>query len=463
MEKTAQKRSLLNKLRENTDFGGMSAEKVPFLNPGFQAVMDKLRESDDQARSIALGTSVGDTGIEPEDKASLKDLLKEAESALNRREYMKSAAFLSRFHNKIIDIVKSFQTFELDLSAIHEKFLLEDMDDDVKQQVLKHRKRLASSNNKIIKIAGIGDFLHNIFDERGRSLAAWEKRYPEKAKSLKISTSNILKLSKSVFEKLLKYFDEMAKARSKRMVEAYEKYTNDFRKLSNSYDVSFRKYYNDNVKDWADKLAKQNEAIENQIDVPESVKNELELSTPTLDSKDPSPSSESPISSTHDQSPSEPAFSGQAPSAIENSGPQTFKTPTQVYDVPKPTYYAPGGTSTQTPGPVPKASPVPKDLAALVPSQGPVTVPNKPSMPPSSEGIDSAPPFVGMFGGPPTPTLFTGLKPASKKELIASIERLSNESPIIVKKYLTKYAMMLNKSDPQSAKVLLDIANRIEV
>lgn len=459
MEKTAQKRSLLNKLRENTDFGGMAAEKVPFLNPGFQAVMEKLRKADDTARSIALGTIVGDADIDLEDTVSLKDLLKEAESALNRREYMKAATFLSRFHSKIIDIVKSFQTFELDLGAIHEKFLLEDMEDGVKEQVLKHRKRLlsSSSSNDIIKIAGIGDFLHNMLWERGRALAAWEKRYPEKAKSLKTSTSNILKLSKLVLEKLLKYFDEMAKARSKRMVESYEKYTNDFRKISVSYDVSFRKYYNDNVKDWADKLAKQNEAIENQIDVPESVKKELELSTPTLDSKDPSPSSESPISSTHDQSPSEPAFSGQAPSTIENSGPQTFKTPTQVY-------YAPGATPTN--GPIPKASPVPKDLAALVPSQEPVTVPNKPSMPPSLEGIDDASkpiPVAGIFGGPPEPTWHTGLKHASKKELIASIERLSNESPIIVKKYLTKYAMMLNKSDPQSAKVLLDIANRIEV
>ena len=104
MEKTAQKRSLLNKLRENVDIGGIAAEKVPFLNPGFQEVMEKLRQADDQARSIALGEAVGDNGIMPEDPVSLKDLLKESESALNRREYMKAAAFLSRFHNKVIDI-----------------------------------------------------------------------------------------------------------------------------------------------------------------------------------------------------------------------------------------------------------------------------------------------------------------------------------------------------------------------
>jgi len=447
MEKTAQKRSLLNKLRENVDIGGIAAEKVPFLNPGFQEVMEKLRQADDQARSIALGEAVGDNGIMPEDPVSLKDLLKESESALNRREYMKAAAFLSRFHNKVIDIVGTFKTFELDLSAIHEKFLLEGIDDDIKEQVLKHRKRLASTNNKLIKIAGVGDFLHNIFDERGRALAAWEKRYPEKAKSLKNSTANILKLSKSVFEKLLKYFDEMAKARSKRMIEAYEKYTNEFKKLTHSYDISFRKYYNDNVKDWADKLAKQTEVVEKSPDVPESVKKELLLSTPKMDS---------PISSTHDQLPS-----GKPESIIEESGPKTFVTPPLVFDVPQVTHYVPGPTSTQTPGPIPKSPPVPKDLPIPSSESAPTTISGKPNMPVSSEGItDQPPPFAGVFG---PKTLMQGMSPSSAKELITSIEKLSNESPIIVKKYLTKYAMILNKSNPQSAKVLLDIANRIEV
>lgn len=455
MEKTAQKRGLLDKVRENIDLGGIAAEKVPFLNPGFQEVMEKLRTADDVVRSIALGTSVGDQGIDPEDKVSLKDLLKEAESALNRRAYMKASAFLSRFHNKMDDIVQAFKTFEVDLTAIHEKFLLEDIDEDIKDQILKQRKRLqgkkASLKSDLIKEAGIGDVLYNLMHETGRAMAAWEKRYPAKSKAFKNATSNILKLSKSLFEKVLKHFDGMSTARAKRLIEKYEAHTNEIKKLVNAYDVNFRKYYDEHVKFWADKLSEKVETVKEESATVPSIK-ELEIKHPVITPEN------NPISSIHEKQSIAP---GESAHSLKENVPSAL-APTLV-DAPKiQTFYSPGPTSTQTPGPIPKSPKLP-DIKMPSLQSGPATEPSPPPEPEisSSERITSQPPpFQGLFG---PKTVTTGLAPSHAKEIIKNLEALSNESPIILKKYLTKYASILNKSNPKSAKILLDIANRIEV
>src|SRR6266403_1952266 len=101
MQKAAQKRSLLNKLREMTNVGGIASEKV--FHPEFQQLMDKLRnETDDPIRAIVSGEQIGEASP-PDDGIGLKDLLKSARSNVNRREYMKAVADLGRFHKKMND------------------------------------------------------------------------------------------------------------------------------------------------------------------------------------------------------------------------------------------------------------------------------------------------------------------------------------------------------------------------
>jgi hypothetical protein len=74
MQKTAQKRSLLNKLREVTNISGIATEK--FFNPEFQELMDRLRDqTDDPIRSIVSGEAIGNASP-PDDAISLKELLK---------------------------------------------------------------------------------------------------------------------------------------------------------------------------------------------------------------------------------------------------------------------------------------------------------------------------------------------------------------------------------------------------
>src|SRR6185436_11240322 len=193
MQKTAQKRSLLNKLREMTNVSGIAAEK--FFNPEFEDVMNRLRdETDDPVRAIVTGQQIGEAEA-PGDGLSLKSLLSSAKSNLNRREYMKSVADLGRFHKKMHDVVKILSGFRATLDSVHEKFLFKDLDDESKEHLHDLHNRFApkaASRNQeyFLKQANILDFFANIGTERGRALSAWEKRYPKQVAQLKKSSAS---------------------------------------------------------------------------------------------------------------------------------------------------------------------------------------------------------------------------------------------------------------------------------
>src|SRR5580692_7337557 len=120
MDKTAQKRSLLNKIQEGTNIGGKAAEK--YFAPEFERVMNSLRKNDAKIRAIATGQSI--EGADPgPDPIALKDLLKSAKSFLNRREYMSAVADLGRFHNKMVSISKVLSEVNLDIDKVHHEFL----------------------------------------------------------------------------------------------------------------------------------------------------------------------------------------------------------------------------------------------------------------------------------------------------------------------------------------------------
>src|SRR5574338_383594 len=72
---------------------GKATEK--YFNPEFLKVMTSLRKVDNNLRSIVSGESVGtedgDNGDPGKYKISLKALLKQIKSNLNRREYMVAA------------------------------------------------------------------------------------------------------------------------------------------------------------------------------------------------------------------------------------------------------------------------------------------------------------------------------------------------------------------------------------
>lgn len=400
MQKTAQKRNILDLISEKTNIGGNVAENAPFLNPEFKELMDKLRLTDDNARSIALGTAVGG-GAEPSDNMSLKDMIKEAESSVNRREYMKAAAFLGRFHKKVEDLVSALRGFKSDISSIHEKFLLEGLDDETQSHISSLRKRLASDNSPLTKEAGVRDFFVNLFTDRGRSLAAWEKRYPEQGRALKTSTLEILKASKRLFDNISKNFKEMSKFRNKRMIEKYEGVISNVIAMYSPYDALFKGYYLKHIKAYADKLAdKQSIAPENELSVVTPMTPPPSHVAPAIVEKTVVPDLNMPASSMQAIEEDEPVSSQPVPELnVGEKAPDTLR----------------------------ESSPVGKS-------------PKSQSIPPMR------------------------IKdPTQASEILALLESLSSESPLIMKKYLTKYASMISKSNEDLAKKLIDIANRIEV
>lgn len=256
MQKTAQRRGILNKLREKTNLGGIAAEK--FFTPEFSELMNQLREgTDDPVRAILSGTQIGNASA-PDDAISLKDLLKDTKSAINRREYMKAVANLGRFHKKLYDATKILSGFKANVDSIHEKFLFEGLDDDSKKHLTDLQGRInakeASYNQKyFIKEANIMDFFANIGTERGRALAAWEKRYPKQVGKLKNDTTSMLRRSESLMTNVLSTLKDMATARATRNVDKYLLGADKIVKLYAGYDVAFKEYYNANVKGFLEK------------------------------------------------------------------------------------------------------------------------------------------------------------------------------------------------------------------
>src|SRR5271165_3562100 len=91
MDKIAQERGLLNKLREHANITGKLLESI---NPKFQKMMTDLRATDEKIRSYAEQS---------------KELIKSAKSLVNRRDYLSASSTMSAFHERC-----RYITFELD-------------------------------------------------------------------------------------------------------------------------------------------------------------------------------------------------------------------------------------------------------------------------------------------------------------------------------------------------------------
>jgi hypothetical protein len=443
MQKNAQKRGLLDWISEKTDLGGIATERVPFLNhPGFKDVMDNLREVDDNARSIALGKAVGN-GTAPTDGMSLKDMLKGAEESLGKNEYMRAAAYLGRFHKKMEDIVNVFSSFKSNLSDIHEKFLLEGLDPETREHISSLRGRLAYKQYNFVKEAGIKDFFVNLFsDDRGRALAAWERIYNKNGFTLKADIKNILSISNSMFNALSRSFKDLSKARNKRLVGEYEAILSTILKSFPKYDASFRNFYAKNIKAYADKL----------VDKP------LEVTPPSSKEESGKPSSKEKVQSLNlpisaplssEQSTSK-EFSPPAMSAPSVSVPaKTLKEQTSI--IPPPS----SSPSVSLPHDTDKTFSLPEGKIQISPR-------SQTLFPPAPEAISSQPGALEIPIPTDEKTQVSGFGQA-QAALISTLESLSNESPLIVKRYLAKYAAMIQKKDAKLAQSLIEIVNRIEV
>lgn len=423
MQKTAQKRSLLNKLREVTNISGIATEK--FFNPEFQELMDRLRDqTDDPIRAIVSGESIGNASA-PDDAISLKELLKGIKSNINRREYMTAVASLSRFYHKMHDVVDLLKKFNANVDKIHEKFLFEGLDEDNKRHLRDLKKRLSAYDQArdaaFIKEANILDFFTNIVTERGRALAAWEKRYPKQLGKLKKDTGTMLQQAEKLLSTTLSALKEMATARATRNPDNYIKVGNDkIVKGFESFDRNFKEYYSSNVKGFLEKQ---------QFAMPDVV-------------TDPTVSPVNPQAATIPASPLGADLKGDTVVAPVVIPQDTIK---DVPAVPAPSVSIPNITDTT----LGLGSP-PKPVLQSIPP-----LPRIPKI------LTQSPPSPST----PRDTIDTGGKPKKVKpahqDFMESLQALSEESPILLAQHIRRYAKSIQNYDLETSIKLFKLAQSI--
>lgn len=465
MDKTAQKRGPLTKLRENVfNPTGIAAEK--FFNPEFKKVLKDLREKDDQIRAIVTGEKIGDAEA-PSDPTPMKALLKSAKSNFNRREYMSAIAELGRFHKKIFDIVQIINKLNANVDEVHHEFLYKDLSDESKQHLQDLKTRFAEAQqNALIKEASIMDFFYNIGTKRGRALALWEKRYPKKTAKLKSDTTKLLDKSESLFDGVLSALKQMASARSVRNVDEYVKAAGKISAGYAVYDKGFKVYYDENVKGLladislisptksttdSTELGNKDVPVEKEThkiktDFGPDIETGISVAPPKA--KGPEFLSMPPAPTLNDPGTVKPKTPFQAPL------PQAFEKPVAPAPGPSsafaPTMHSPSDGAVGVPA-IPKAAPVPTDLTMPLSAAPPTDPSPAPSFTPSE---------------PPT-------EQRSKSEQIAkeygwahvnfleTLESLSGEHPAILAGVISKYANKIKAKDPKTAIKLLNVVKRI--
>lgn len=245
-------RGILNEIREMVNIPGSYVEG--FFKPELDRVMNALKGLDDRIRSQLTGKKIG-TAEAPQNPMSAKDLLKSARSNFNRREYMAGIADLGVFHKKMYDISQDINRFYVDVNKIHNKFLFEGLDESQKEkfkQLREHMENRASDSTSeyFIKEAGVMDFFHNIGTERGRSLMAWEKKYPKQTKELREGGLRLIESAEGMLANVISALKEMATARAIRRPDDYMEAAQKIKKEFDRFDISdkgFKAYYNNTV------------------------------------------------------------------------------------------------------------------------------------------------------------------------------------------------------------------------
>lgn len=424
MQKTAQKRSILNKIREMANIPGASVEG--FFEPEMKRVMNSLREADDNIRTILSGQKIGKATIDPpDDTKSLKDILKSARSNFNRREYMAGVADLGRFHKRMYDVSKFIEKLRLNVDQIHHNFLFQDLSEQDKERIKKLREHMSSAASVqleyFIKEAGIMDFFYNIGTQRGRALATWEKKYPKVAKDIRDGGLKLLDQADNTLTNTLFLLKEMATARAVRKVDDYMESAHKIQSEYGKFDGGergFKAYYNNIVQPWIQKFDEWEKSRESAP----LISNEQQGQTNNSNIPIPLVNQKLPIT--------------QLPPPPINPNVQNYTTPTVPVSGPTPAINVSNSPSYTTP---------------TIPVSAPLMTPVPASMEPEGNEFKSDQLAKEMW--------------QSKKShinFINSLDKMSNESPKILANYINKYATLIQNNDLETAIQLFNIAKQLK-
>lgn len=399
MDKFAQKRGLLNQLRDVVNIPGSYVEG--FFKPELDRVMNALKKLDDRVRSDLTGKKIGEADAPP-NPISVKDLLKSARSNFNRREYMAGVADLGMFHKKMYDVSQEIDRFYVDVNKIHNKFLFEGLDEAQKEKFKQFRQHMenrtaASAPEYFIKEAGIMDFFHNIGTQRGRALMAWEKKYPKQTKELRDGGIRLIESAEGMLANVISALKQMATARAVRRPDDYldaaAKIKREFDKFD-SGDKGFKTYYNNTILPFL------------------KIKDEIESKEQSTSTK---------------------------PEVIPTTSPENKVELGGITPPPAP------------PGPAPASPPMGGPPGASPPF----------ALPPTEEQAPDTERNIPIPLTPKQPEAKVRVA-ASHKQFLQSLETMSGEDPRILTSFISKYAASIKEQDPETAISLIALVKKLK-
>jgi len=504
METFAQKRSRLNKLREIVNKPVGALKKL--FDPEFEPLWEKMGEVDEKIR---------------EEAENLKEYVKVAKTNFNRREYMTTIRFLGSFHDQIEKIDKQLADLLTSVDVKHHEFLFGELAPEDLKYLTEHlgpkfeRKVPTQKRAFIEKEAGITDWWHNISTDRGRQLAAYEKRFSKDAKELKRQTGILINKSEQLYNLVIVTFKQFGVYYATRKVEEYLKLAEKLRQKFRAYTTAFDSYYNTYVKKYIE-IQRAMQSLPDAQNPIEEIKDVPEAKTPVEEIKD-APKANAPASLENVTPEGElPSFSPQAPSAVISDIPPTL--PSEHPQFPKPISSVPKDTEEDTPeaflvkkkqvpfrpseGPSSSAITVPAPTLSIptVPVPGAAKTPGGTMMSPgvpsrhtvpykspevSPEKVDLTNPVLPK--PPKSPVIrydepteqeankYIQFKPdqstietkrpvgkvKSHKEFLDHLTKLSSESPFVVATYIIKYARHIKEADLEMSEKLTQIAQNI--
>lgn len=474
MDKIAQKRRLRNKLREMVN--APTEKLMGAYSPQFVELMEQLREIDDSIREQA---------------AELKNLLKLAKTNFNRREYMTAITYLGQFHDKLEAIDNELSKLGSAVDIKHHEFLFGDVDQDhidylINQLSPKLEKRRLSLQQQLKqapvskkrasleKEAGLADWWSNLTTDRGRTLAAWEKRFPKESKELKRQTENIIKRSSSLLDFLVTVFKVLASLRSTRSLEEYLKIADKFKQKYRVYDATFAIFYDTYVKKFVE-MQKQL-ATKPTTDAPippdESAPGTIQTPAPDMEL--------GPMPPTGQQVPAPEVFRQTAPMP---EAPRGFPVPFHARDpkdVPEhvkawmkqqeeekkreqavlafaPTMYSPIGHVSMTPS---SSHNTLKDQEIEL-SHIPDTDEKTMVSPTLALSHRDKPIQVSVEHPPTLPEITPRTQRKSHEHFLQQLNKLADASPFIMAAELIKYANSIKDEEPEASEQLLQLSKNI--
>jgi hypothetical protein len=231
MDKLAQKRSLRSRVWENVNLTGKALEG---MHEEFAAVMNKMREADQEIRSIA---------------EDVKPLIRFAKSNVRQRDYLNAAHQITGFHARLKAISHILEKFSKNLEVGNYDYFLNDFSGPEQEELFGYDPEAAIKDacadfDDLVKEAGILDWIKdkslsgkdittdtasNIITDKGRSRRLLEKRFDAGfVKKIKTLTIDLVRKSEKMLRDLLSIFSDLESGVSRRNIKLYTAKAKEF-------------------------------------------------------------------------------------------------------------------------------------------------------------------------------------------------------------------------------------------